>query len=160
MATPETTLISRAEVTSITTSATGRKALTLDGSTIELGDTGWRDLTGLYTAGKVTSGRVLVRRMGNVVTWNLQSLNLAGPVASTHDFINSSTLAGFMPEYLSAGVLMQSDSELARLVVGTNTLSVHYGIEAVNYIGGLSYVTYKAWPTTLPGVADGQPVGI
>lgn len=149
----------------ITNAATGRVAFEVKGvdgttKTVENGDTGVRDLSGLFNAGKVTSGRVLVRRIGNVVTWTLVSLNLAGPVASVHDLIGNTGLAGFMPDYLAAASLMQSEAEHARLITGTNSLSIHYGMAGVNYVGVLTYVTGKAWPTALPGVADGQPVSV
>lgn len=160
MATPENTLISRAEVTSITDATTGRKAFVLDGSTIELGNTGLRDLSGMFTAGKVTSGRLLVQRINNTVTWTLVSLNFAGPVGDIHDFITSTTLAGFMPTYQAATTLLQSNTEQARLITIANGLSIHYGIAAVGYVSSFTYTTTNVWPTTLPGVADGQPVGV
>lgn len=160
MATPETTLITRAEITSITTPATGRKALVLDGATIELGDTGMRDLSGMFVAGKVASGRLLVQRVGNTVTWTLVPLKLAGPVGTVHDIVKSSTLTGFMPRYAAATTMLQSDAEQARLITISDGLSIHYGLADVNYSASFTYITTNAWPTTLPGVADGQPVGI
>lgn len=97
MAQASVTLITRAEVTSIADATTGRKALVLDETTIELGDTGPRDLSGIFIAGKVASGRLLVQRDGSVVTWSLASFNLASPVGSVHDLVQSATLVGFMP---------------------------------------------------------------
>lgn len=162
MATPENTLISRAEVTSITAATTGRKALVLDGATLELGDTGIRDLSGMFDASTVASGRLLVQRIGNTVTWTLISLNLAAGVTSIWSLMTNANLAGMMPpgSYSEAAVLMQSDTESARFIVGNNNVAIHFGISAVNYVGTLTYLTNKAWPTTLPGVADGQPVGV
>lgn len=163
MATPENTLISRAEVTSITTPATNRKALVLDGATIELGDTGVRDLSGMFTAGKVSSGRVLVQRVGNVVTW--QFINVMLPADAVHPWAiitNAAALAGVLPE---AGTFttpaITSTGASVRLVVESNgAVSIYYGKPATAYLGVMTYVTAKAWPTALPGVANGQPVGV
>lgn len=161
MATPENTLISRAEVTSITTTATGRKALTLDGGTIELGDTGLRDLSGLFTAGKVTSGRVLVQRIGNVVTWQFDLVTL--PADAVHPWAiitNATALSGVLPTVGTHTVpAITVAGGAVRLVVEANgTVSIYYGIPATAYLGVLTYVTTKPWPTTLPGVADGGGV--
>ena len=162
MAEANMTMISRAEVTSIITPATGRKALVLDGTTIELGDTGIRDLSGMFDAGKVASGRLTVQRVGNTVTWSVKSLNLAAGVTSIWSLITNTSLVGMLPSgsYSENATLMQSDAESARFIVGNNNAAIHYGISAVNYSGTLTYLTNRAWPTALPGVADGQPVGV
>jgi len=163
MAAPENTLITRAEVTSITDATTGRKALVLDGATLELVDTGIRDLSGLFTAGNVASGRVLVQRTGRTVTWTLVSLNLAGSVASVWSILANTAgrFDGFKPTYTAAATLMQSEAEYARIMVnGSGSVDIHYGAAGVNYVGTITYTTTAPWPTTLPGVADGQPVGV
>lgn len=163
MAATNMTLITRAEVTSVTTPTTRRKALVLDGDTIELGNTGLRDLSGLFTAGSVASGRVLVQRIGNTVTWTLVSLNLAGAVPSVHNILanTSGRFDGFKPSYTMASVLMQSSSILGRLMInGSGSVDIHYGTGGVAYPGEITYQTNAPWPTTLPGVADGEPVGV
>lgn len=161
MATPENTLITRAEVTSITTEATKRKALVLDGSTLELGNTGIRDLSGLFVTGNVASGRVLLQRIGNVVTWTLESLNLAGTVVSVWPVLANTggRFDGFKPTYTAAAALMQSEAEFARLMVnGSGSVDIHYGAAGVNYTGIITYLSATPWPSTLPGVADGEGI--
>lgn len=161
MAEANMTMISRAEVNSIITPETGRKALVLDGTTIELGDTGLRDLSGLFVPGNVASGRLMVRRVGNMVTWLLNPITLAGEVATVWNLISDPlVLRGFGSEYTQAVPLMQSESEHARLLASRNAVEIHYGIAGVGYRGTLSYLTTETWPASLPGVADGQPVGV
>jgi hypothetical protein len=163
MATPGNTLITRADVTSIIDATTGRKALVLDGVTLELGDTGIRDLSGMFTAGQVSAGRVLVQRTGNVVTW--QFINVTLPSNAVHPWAiisNATALAGVLPEvgtFTTPAITVTGAS--VRLVVESNgVVSIYYGKPATAYLGVLTYVTTKAWPTTLPGVANGQPIGV
>lgn len=163
MAEPLMTIVTRADITSITDATTGRKALVLDGSTIELGKTGMRDVSGLFVADHVTSGRVLVERVGNLVTWTLVGLNLKGPVTSVWSVLANTAgrFDGFKPVYTQAATIMQSDAELARLMInGSGSVDIHYGAAGVNYPGQITYTTTQPWPTVLPGVADGQPVGV
>lgn len=162
MATPDITLITRAEVTSIADATTGRKALVLDGATIELGDTGLRDLRPMFTPGRVASGRVLVQRVGSRVTWYLDSLNLAAGVTTIWNLIPAGgNLARFAAPVTAGATLMQSKSEYARLVIGIGgSIDIHFGASGINYIGVISYDTKLGWPVALPGVADGQPVGV
>lgn len=162
MATPDMTLITRAEVTSITTAATGRKAFTLDGATIELGDTGLRDLSGMFVAGKVASGRALVRRAGNTVTWFFAGVNLAAGTTNNETIINiDSNVAQFAPKYTAGSTVLAGGTEIARVVANASgSVSVLDGLPGYSYTGSLTYLTDKTWPATLPGVADGQPIGV
>lgn len=166
MATPENTLITRAEVTSIISAASGRKALVLDGATIELGDTGWRDLSGSLNA-LVTSGRVLVRRQAGSVTWNFINIVLAsGASTSAQDIFNTTadTLRdAFLPDYVayeSSKLNAAVTGRFAVLISGSPRLD--YGTTGAAYNGIVSFPVRGsgAWPGTLPGVADGQPVGV
>lgn len=163
MATPENTLITRAEVTSAATAATGRKTFTLDGSTFELGDTGLRDLSGTFAAGKVASGRVLVRRERNTVTWFFVGVTLAAGATTAETILANSdaSLTPFAPPYTTNATVMSSATAQARLMANASgSIAVHYGAAGFAYSGSITYLTNKAWPTTLPGVADGQPVGV
>lgn len=163
MATLEYTLLSRAEINSITTPATGRKALVLDGTTIEVGNTGLRDVSGLFVADHVASGRILVQRIGNTVTWSLIGVNLAGSVSSVWSLLANPAgrFDSFRPAYTAAAALFESKTSSARLIInGSGSVDIHYGQAGLGYGGSISYVTNNPWPATLPGVADGQPVGI
>lgn len=164
MADANKTLITRAEVTSILTPATGRKALVIDGATIELGNTGIRDLSGIFDAGKVSAGKATVQRIGNTVTWMLEPVTL--PAGATHPWVIISNtggrLNGFLPTVLQArSTLITTGLAPVRFVVGANgNVEIHYGVASSSYAGTLTFVTEAAWPTTLPGVANGQPVGV
>lgn len=161
MATPDKTLITRAEVTSITKVETGRKALVLDGATIELGDTGLRDLSGLFIADKVLSGRVLVKRVASTVTWYFISVQIASNATHPWDIISTSTaLAQIAPEANIYQPVMSNATDTGRILIsGLGAVSVHYGEPSQTYTASVTYNTSRPWPTTLPGVADGQPVG-
>lgn len=144
--------------------ATGRKTLTVNGGTaIELGDTGLRDLSGMFAAGKVASGRVLVRRQGNLVTWYFVDLKLATGATSAETILTNGdgSLTPFGADYQTHSTAMINASTFARLMVtGTSSIAVHYGVAGVGYSCTITYLTSKPWPTTLPGVANGQPVGV
>lgn len=150
----------------ITDATTGRVAFEIQAgtgkTTVECGNTGLRDLSGMFVTGKVTSGRVLVQRIGNTVTWYLVNLNLASGVTTVHNVIpGGGNLARMVPPYTATEALMQSEAEHARLVIGIGgSLDIHFGISGVNYTGVITYTTNMAWPAALPGVADGQPVAV
>jgi len=163
MATPENTLISRAEITSAATTATGRKALVLDGSTLELGDTGWRDLSGSLDA--LVSGRVLVRRQAGRVTWNFINILLAsGASATAQNILTTDALRDpFLPDYVAyAPVKVNATVEGRFSVLVSGSPRLDYATVGAVYSGTVSFPVRGsgAWPTTLPGVADGQPVGV
>lgn len=165
MATPENTLISRAEVTSIITPATGRRALVLDGATIELGDTGQRDLSGAFEAGAVTSGQVIVQRIGNVVEWTFNAVVLPAGVTSAWTIMKAAAggYTAFLPEYgVQAATLIDGTSEyLSRVIVpASGDVAFHYAEAVRPWTGIVTFVTSRAWPTSLPGVVRGQPVGV
>jgi len=164
MATPETTLITRAEITSITGATSGRKALVLDGSTLELGDTGWRDLSG--SLDPLVTGRVLVRRQAGRVTWNFINIVLASGASTSAQNIFTGTDAlrdPFLPDYVAYSPVKVNatvEGRLSVLVAGSPRLD--YATVGAAYSGLVSYPVRGsgAWPATLPGVADGQPVGV
>lgn len=159
MADADKTLITRAQITSITTPATGRKALVLDGATIELGDTGIRDVSGLFIAGTVASGRLLFRRTGNLVTIILVALKTA-QTATNLKIIDVGGV-GFRPPYSKAEAYIEGGTtQQSRITAAGNGIYVQLANSAFTYTAMLEFVTSDAWPTTLPGVADGQPIGV
>jgi len=166
MAEASNTLITRAQVTSVLTPATGRKALVLDGSTIELGDTGQRDISGLFIAGRVTSGQVVVQRVGNVVTWIFNAVLFPAEVISSGWQIldgTPGTFAAFTPEYgaMTTSLIQSSTEYHARAVVPpSGNVAFHYAESGQAWTGSLSFITSRPWPTSLPGVVRGQPVGV
>lgn len=162
MAEANMTMISRAEVTSITTPATGRKALVLDGTTIELGDTGLRDLSGMFVAGKVSSGRLLVKRVGSTITWYFINVQIASNATHPWDILATSTpISWFAPEANSYWPVMSNGTDTGRISInGLGAVAIHYGEPSHTYTATVTYNTSRPWPTTLPGVADGQPVGV
>ena len=161
MAEANMTMISRAEITSITDATTGRKALVLDGTTIELGDTGLRDLSGMFVAGSVESGRVLVQRVGNVVTWTLSSVKVPAGTTTIWKVLESAEFSGLLPPVLAFAPMMGTSTNTSRVVLTpAGKLELHYTINATTYTGVLTFQSHQAWPTALPGVANGQPVGV
>lgn len=154
----------------ITNAATGRVAFQVkadDGTTktVECGSTGLRDLSGMFPAGAVTSGRVLVERAGNTVTWYFQAVNLPAGATAAHTILENNTLLSpFMPQYQSQVATMSNGTEIARLVVGAaGTVRIDYGEAGYTYTGVVTFTARNngaGWPTTLPGVADGQPVAV
>ena len=165
MATPENTLISRAEVTSVVSATSGRKALVLDGSTLELGDTGWRDLSG--SLDPLVTGRVLVRRQAGRVTWNFINIVLASGASTSAQNIFNATADSlrdpFLPDYVAyapAKVNATVEGRFSVLVSGSPRLD--YATVGAAYSMMVSFPVRGTgtWPATLPGVADGQPVGV
>ncbi|MDA4893040.1 hypothetical protein PFZ55_39880 [Streptomyces sp. MS2A] len=167
MADANKTLITRAEFTSIITPASGRRALVMDGATIELGDTGARDLTGVLVPGAITAGRLLVHRIGSWVTWYVIGIQLPAAAEGTAWTLLPSTvegIAGFRPLYTEQeAVLVSSANDVARLTVANNGSFIiqlaKTGPGRV-YSGQIAHVCVAGWPSVLPGVADGQPVGV
>lgn len=165
MADANKTLITRAEVTSVITPTVGRTALVLDGATREIGDTGLRDLSGLFEPGSVTSGQVKVRRIGYVIEW--QFINIVLPTSAQGQTImsNAGVAAGALTAFLPAAGdrlavgLIGSDTARARVSVA-GTIQIQYGEAAVVWNATVTFLAERAWPTSLPGVADGQPVGV
>lgn len=162
MATPENTLITRAEVTSITDATTGRKALVLDGSTLELGKTGLRDLSGMFVAGSVLAGKIRVQRVANTITWYFSAVQIAANATHPWPVIAASpTMAAFAPEINTYEAVMSNATDTGRIyLAGNGEVSIHYGEPSQTYTAVVTFNTARAWPTTLPGVADGQPVGV
>lgn len=160
MADADKTLITRAQITSITTPATNRKALVLDGATIELGDTGIRDVSGLFVAGTVLSGRLLLRRVGNIVQIIFADLKVTAAVSGTNVKIHD-LASGFRAPYSEAEAYNTgAAAPQGRLASAGAGVYVQFANSTFTYATVLTYVTSDAWPSSLPGVADGQPIGV
>ena len=164
MATPENTLVTRAEVNSISTPATGRKALVLDGATIELGDTGWRDLSG--SLNPLVTGRILVRRQAGRITWNFINIVLATGASTAQNLFNATvdTLRdSFLPDSNAYEGIHANATQTGRFSVLTSgSPRLDYATPTTGYSAMVSFPVRGTgtWPSTLPGVADGQPVGV
>jgi len=166
MADANKTLITRAEFSSIITPATGRRALLIDGETTELGDTGPRDLSGLFITSAVASGQVVVQRRGNVVEWQLINVVLPAGATASWPILSNTDLGGILAPFmgssgsrLSTGIVNGGDTARVRVSNGGN-VELHYAETGVAWNFTLTLLTDRAWPTTLPGVALGSPVGV
>ena len=164
MATPENTLITRAEVTSISVPATGRKALVLDGTTIELGDTGWRDLSGSLSP-MVTAGRVLARRHQGTVSWLFINIILASTATVAQSLFSATPglVEPFLPDQHTYEAVKSNATVEGRFaVLSGGSPRLDYATPGAGYNGKLSFTVRGSgsWPSTLPGVADGQPVNV
>lgn len=130
-----------AQVTAINTD-TGRYAI----GGREIGETGWRDISGLLING--WTGSLLVNRTGNVVSFRAMPIN--GSAKSNDRLIND--ILGF-----------RMHQAIGHLPIGQGVTA---GIPMIEVSGGFqiasasasiyfttSFTTQDAWPTTLPGVA-------
>lgn len=155
-------LITRAELNSTINDATGRAALTFDGKTADLASfTGIRDITGLLTSGQVTSGRLLIARAGFQVLWIFDNLRLpAGAEGLNWQIAAGTALQAFRPFYTTTkNYLTGSGGRVVRLAVNRDAnVYVQFAQANVGISTVLETFTQASWPTTLPGVVDGQPV--
>ena len=153
MAEANKTLINRAEVTSIVTPATKRFALVMDGQTVELGNTGWRDISGLLqnVVGPITAGMLLVIRAGNTVTYKI----------SCTPSINGNALmmtAGIGAAFAPDATLFDQGRGGAPGVSTGGSIYINPAVAGQGVAGLITFVTDNAWPTLLPGVPLGDPV--
>lgn len=171
MADANKTLITRAEITSAEVAASNRKTLTLDGVTIDVGDTGVRDLSALINiATNLDSGRLLLARNGRrVQLWLVNVVVKAGAASPTIVMTNSrSNTSGFYPPYVATGRAVAASgngtaSAGASADVYVNTslgVVLHGATPGVAYQASLCWDTLAGWPNVLPGVADGSPIGV
>ena len=152
----------------IVTAATGRVAFQVRGEdgatkTIECGDSGIRDLSGLFIAGATASGRLLVQRSGNTVTWYFINIVLNSSAAGSGKILEGpGALSEFLPTYgsHSAPSITSASGDSVRLLISGTGATIQYAKAGTVYVGTMTYVTTKPWPTTLPGVANGQPVAV
>lgn len=162
MADANKTLITRAEVTSMIVAATGRRAQYFDGETSDAASwTGIRDLTGLLMSGKVKSGRLLVARRGFDVWWIFDNLAVADAgVGQNWQILDApSGIVPFRPPYRATHDFQGASTggSMRLMVTETGRVYVYYaGAPAISTI--MHTLTVQPWPTTLPGVADGDQV--
>lgn len=160
MADANKTLITRAEITSITTPATNRKALVLDGATFDIGDTGMRDVSGLVVTNTVASGKLLVRRFGNVVQIIFNDLKVTAAVNGTNVKIYDLP-SGFRAPYAAAEAYNTgATAPQGRVSSAGAGVYVQFANSTFTYALVITYITSDPWPSSLPGVADGTPIGV
>lgn len=168
MADANLTLITRAEFDSSAVAGTGRKLLTVDGLTIDVGDTELRDVTGTMNTAGITSGRLLLARVGDLVQLFLVDLIVAAGAPSSLVVQNQARTnqGGFYPKYgvtgravATSGSGTASGGAGADLFVNTQLGIVLHGVTpGVTYQAAVAWRTDAGWPSGLPGVADGQSI--
>lgn len=169
MASSELTLLTRSDITSAETPATGRKLFTLDGDTFELGSTGLRDLSGLLVMTWIDAGRLLACRTGERTQLHIVDLILkAGAPPSVTILQNDRTNTGtFKPAYPVTGRAVAAEGNMSGVTgpsadVTVNAafgVVVHGATPGQKYQASLSWESFTGWASALPGVADGQPIG-
>lgn len=156
MADANKTLITRAEMTSLITPATGRVRLTLDGQNVDLGSTGWRDVSASLDptkVGTITAGMLVVIRTANVVTVAMSlTPSASGNVQVTAS--GSSLGSAFAPDKV-----LWFDGRGGSVGISTaGVLYVNPATAGVKVDASMTFVCDNTWPTALPGVELGQPV--
>lgn len=135
----------------ISSTTTGRRALVVGGSTIELGFTGVMDITSLAVG--LTSGAIELWRAGDRAVLNFVN---AVPTASASSW---NVLAGLPIGFRSAtvvggegGVVNAGTSSTVRRTNWTKSGNFTiYGVVAGEVINGSVDVTALSWPTSLIG---------
>jgi hypothetical protein len=147
---PAATAATHAAQVSAITSGTGQ--LQIGG--IEMGDTGWRDISGTLAVN--FSGNVYQRRVGNTVEIVCNAL-ISNASVSAGDNIISAITAGFasgVDTFIFRPVLHTGASPaiMERSYI-TNTIWRTSWNGAKVLYGHFTYSTVSAWPTLLPGTA-------
>jgi hypothetical protein len=150
---------------------TGRWLLTSqDGGTLEVGDTGWRDIRAELLADateKVLTWSVArVRRVGATVTFQFRGTVGASPLVGTGAAIDLWTLpSGWRTgEYFPTGGVHQDNVfrqlgqfTTANLLTVMPVKTAAGTWNATGIQGGGVWLTSDPWPTVLPGTASTQP---
>lgn len=171
MADADKTLITRAEFTSAKNATSLGKTLTIDGDTIQVGDTGRRDVTALMNMQWLDAGRIVFRRQGNKVDfWLIGLLVKAGAPSSITIFTNDRTgMSPINPPYIAGDPVFPGTGNVSGLTgpvafASVNTshgIAVHGVQPGLTYNGHLDWETSNAWWSgALPGVADGETAGV
>lgn len=173
MADADKTLITRAEITSVTSPATGRKILTLDNDTFEIGTTGVRDLSALMNMTNLDSGRLLLSRTGDRVQLWLVDIKVKAGAPSSFVLMTQDRTAtsSFFPPYVATGRAIASsgtgtttDGPSSDVYVNTHLgVALHGATAGLTYQAAIDWVTLRGWPSVaagLPGVEDGAPIGV
>ena len=154
MADANKTLITRAEVTSIITPASGRFALVMDGQTIELGDTGLRDLSGqMQNVAAPAAGMLVAGRQGRTVIVKVSATpSTSGNITITATGIGTT---------LAPKTTLWQAGRGGPIGISTNGhIYINPAVAGTKVDATLTFITDAAWPTTLPGVKLGDPVVI
>jgi len=153
MAEKNMTMLTRAQVDWITAAATGRKAIIVDGMTIELGFTGVMDVTSV--AAGLASGSIELWKAGDRAALNFIN---AVPTASASNWTVLSGLAiGFRSASVvggEGGVVNAGTNSSVRRTNWTKSGNVSiYGVVAGEVINGTIEITAPGWPAALIGAS-------
>ena len=161
MATPENTLWDKAAL-AFNTAEQNRHYLVNSGKTVELGDSGVRNLSGVLQ--NVTAGTVYAQRVGELVTVTAEALVTSG-VGNL--VIAPRTIPGILslrPTSRTVWAALFTTAGVARIGFSPNgDLYVHNPFAGQTASGSLTFVTSEEWfnaSRPLPGVAFGEPTGV
>lgn len=177
MAAPELTAWDKRSLSFIQSTTTRRTALVLADAagvvtgTHEIGSTGRRDVSGLATMTWLDSGRFVLMRTGQRVDWfGINLLVKAGAPSSFTVFTNDRTNTGFFEpnDYaVTARAIAASGNGTSVTGPGCDVFinkdlgtTLHGATAGQTYQFHASWSVTTGWPTGLPGVADGDPIGV
>lgn len=127
------------------------------------GDTGFRSIGTLMQNGWTlgSAGGLFIRRSDDLVT--LMGYNIDGSAATSTTIINNSDIPGFQPAIGSQRlpIIRDGGTTLAALIVSSNATLGGILLPTGGIIGSIQYwaaqwTTTQAWPTSLPGNAQGS----
>lgn len=116
------------------------------------GDTGERDITAL--SANITTGKVFLRREGNLVTMTLDGVALGNASGTSYDmFASYSIPLGFRPSRTNWYGFLDGPPSSRRVGVSSSGwVPVYLSPSPSDYYRGImNWTTDNAWPTTLPG---------
>ena len=119
------------------------------------GDTGWRDITSLLDGANWTCTSVMLRRQNDVV--EIAFNNLTGTGTTSQVPIGSTLPSGFRPKSTEDQLYNEGTiaaPTMAAFRCASSTVYVHW--TATAGYPSMTYITGDAWPTVLPGTADGS----
>lgn len=156
MAEANKTLISRAEVDSVINPTAKWVALVIDGQTVELGNTGWRDLSGtLQNVTAPAAGQLVAIRAGNTVTVKVA----VTPIGAGQ--VQISKAANPLPSSFRPAVTLYTPGRGGTIgIAAGGTVYVFPDGTGSKIDATLTFATDAVRPGTLPGVALGEPVVI
>lgn len=122
------------------------------------GDTGRRDISSICS-GTFSGGKLSIRRVGHTV--DLYCVAYVPGVTGQFNMLESSLPVGFRPSN-SRNFWGFQNSQPISVAVGFDGSTINMTTVGSSYLVSfsISYTTTDAWPTALPGVADGgMPAG-
>lgn len=136
-------------IAAVTDEATGKITLSVGGKTINVGETGLRDISGTFATR--TEGTISIQREGDLVTFSANVLKLSNSGTFT---LPGAIPLGFRPDSVFNGFAVQltgTDGWRVGIAVNGNFSLYAYTAEAwVRFT--FIWTTADAWPTALPGV--------